>query len=763
MASGQQQKKTILVTGAGTGLGKQVTEALLAQGNTKVIAWMHPMEKDHLMAQGILSSTSTSTTSSESSPQQQQQLVQYYGHLHDSSSSLEHMFATEKPTVVAHLEDGSIDPLLYLQGTIRLLNASSKGVTNFVLRSSCAVYNDEGVLAATNSATTMNLLLDEDARVEKPRSIDAAMAKGAELLAYTYHHLYQIPVTALRLFPLYGPGLGFDGSSRDQTYVDTMVDGVLRSLDRVFPYEIINLGSGVAMDQTEWNRLKNQLSSNTAVEQRQQEVPCCANISKAVQLLGYNSHRVPIAEGIQRLDDWLQQTPVDQRVPTTTVNKTPFFATPNQQANKPIPLSWQDQPILEPHTAPKTVLVTGAAGFVGSHVADLLLERGDTVIIVDEVNSYYNTQIKRGNIQLLMNKYQQTSRIRFYEGDICNTTFMEHVFATETALDTICHMAARAGVRPSIEDPLIYLHSNVEGTTKLLQWAQEQKNIRNFVFASSSSVYGGSKSTLFDEDERVDNPISPYAASKKLCELIAYPYRHSLSITALRFFTVYGPRGRPDMAPFKFVDRVSRGQRLQRFGDGSSSRDYTYIDDIADGVVRALDRPYNYQIFNLGKGSGTKLNAFLELVEQNVGKTALIDVLPDQPGDVPYTCANVARAQRLLGYQSTVPFELGISKLVAWYKKAYPDKNAGGSSNTSSIGSSATMTRATSATTQTSSSTASSSTLAYERLESGNNNAASYSVGSSWLQAIIVLQWVCIGGLVFRRVLPSQPQQHKHR
>merc|ERR1712087_443255 len=187
--------------------------------------------------------------------------------------------------------------------------------------------------------------------------------------------------------------------------------------------------------------------------------------------------------------------------------------------------------------------------------------------------------------------------------------------------------------------------------------------------------YGGSKNTFFSEDEIVDNPVSPYAASKKACELLAYTYHHlyKLNVTGLRFFTVYGPRGRPDMAPYKFIDRVSRGQELQQFGDGSSSRDYTYVDDIVNGVVRSIDRPYSYQVFNLGKGSGTSLREFIQLVQKHVGKSANVKVLPDQPGDVPYTCANVAKARHLLGYESTISFEEGIKRTVAWYKEAYPD------------------------------------------------------------------------------------------
>ncbi|CAJ1965966.1 unnamed protein product [Cylindrotheca closterium] len=332
--------------------------------------------------------------------------------------------------------------------------------------------------------------------------------------------------------------------------------------------------------------------------------------------------------------------------------------------------SWSDTELMEPHVGYKKVLVTGGAGFIGSHVADYLLERGDDVVIIDELNEYYDVTIKESNLRLLTEKYGE-ERVAIYRGDICDATLMTELFEKERP-QWVCHMAARAGVRPSIEDPFVYIHSNIQGTTQLMELAHRY-GVQNFVFASSSSVYGGSKSTFFSEDEVVDNPVSPYAASKKTCELLAYTYHHlyKLNVTGLRFFTVYGPRGRPDMAPFKFIDRVSRGAEIQQFGDGSSSRDYTYISDIVDGVVRSIDRPYAYQIFNLGKGDGTSLREFISLVEKHTGKTANRKILPDQPGDVPYTCADVRKAQHLLGYTSKVSFEDGIAKTARWYRQTY--------------------------------------------------------------------------------------------
>lgn len=327
-------------------------------------------------------------------------------------------------------------------------------------------------------------------------------------------------------------------------------------------------------------------------------------------------------------------------------------------------------PVL-PHVGYKKVLVTGGAGFIGSNVAEYLLSRGDDVVIIDEINDYYDVNIKESNLRLLQESYPEDGRLKVYRGDICDEDLMERIFETEQP-KWVCHMAARAGVRPSIQDPFVYIHSNIKGTTQLMELSHRY-GVENFVFASSSSVYGGSKSTFFSEEENVDNPVSPYAASKKACELLAYTYHHlyKLNTSGLRFFTVYGPRGRPDMAPFKFIDRVSRGVEMQQYGDGSSSRDYTYISDIVDGVVRAIDRRHKYQVFNLGKGEGTSLKEFIDLVQKHVGKKAIIRVLPDQPGDVPYTCADVAKAQEYLGYKSKICFEEGIRRTVEWYETAY--------------------------------------------------------------------------------------------
>ncbi|CAM9177618.1 unnamed protein product, partial [Hapterophycus canaliculatus] len=320
-----------------------------------------------------------------------------------------------------------------------------------------------------------------------------------------------------------------------------------------------------------------------------------------------------------------------------------------------------------PHTGKKTVLVTGAAGFIGSWVADSLLSRGDDVVIVDEVNSYYDVGTKRSNITLLLQKYGP-NRVKFFEGDLCDAPFITRIFENE-GVEWVVHMAARAGVRPSIEDPFVYVHSNVEATTRLLELSRLH-GVKSFVFASSSSVYGGSQQEVFSEKDVVDFPVSPYAATKKSCELMAHTYSHlyGLNVAGLRFFTVYGPRGRPDMAPYKFIDLVARGQEIMQFGDGSTSRDYTYISDIVDGVVRSLDRPAGYQIYNLGNGSPVSLSSFIKLVEKSVGTPAKIRICPEQPGDVPRTCADISKARSMLGYSPRVAFSDGIRKTVDWYQ-----------------------------------------------------------------------------------------------
>lgn len=311
------------------------------------------------------------------------------------------------------------------------------------------------------------------------------------------------------------------------------------------------------------------------------------------------------------------------------------------------------------------VLVTGCAGFIGSHVAEALLERGDSVIGVDCINDYYNIKFKEENLKLLKKHHGFV----FYKKDICDYKAMRKIFEKQKP-DKIVHLAARAGVRPSIEHPLLYQEVNVKGTLNLLELAKEFK-VKSFIFASSSSVYGNQKKIPFSEADNVDHPISPYAATKKAGELLCYTYHHlhNMRITCLRFFTVYGPRGRPDMAPYMFVENVLKGKPLKKFGDGSSKRDYTFISDIVNGVVAAIDKELEFEIINLGNNKPVSLNDFISLVERLTGRKALIEQLPMQPGDVNTTYADISKAKKLLDYQPRTSFEEGMKVFVEWYKK----------------------------------------------------------------------------------------------
>jgi UDP-glucuronate 4-epimerase len=317
----------------------------------------------------------------------------------------------------------------------------------------------------------------------------------------------------------------------------------------------------------------------------------------------------------------------------------------------------------------KTILVSGGAGFIGSHVVERLLERGDNVVIVDEMNDYYDVRMKMHNLECIASKYG--SRVTVHRGSICDVDFMTRVFEDERPTH-VCHLAARAGVRPSIEDPYIYVHTNIEGTTRMLDLSARYK-VANFVYASSSSVYGMSENEYLSEADVVDKPVSPYAATKKACELLAYTFHslYGLNTTGLRFFTVYGPRGRPDMAPFKFIDRIYNGQPIQQYGDGSTSRDYTYISDIVSGIVAAIDKPLGNEVINLGNGRPYLLKNFISLVEEKLCVQAIIEVLPEQAGDVERTCADISKAKRLLNYSPQVTFEEGIAQTAKWYIEAH--------------------------------------------------------------------------------------------
>lgn len=315
----------------------------------------------------------------------------------------------------------------------------------------------------------------------------------------------------------------------------------------------------------------------------------------------------------------------------------------------------------------ETVLLTGAAGFVGFHTAKQLLERGYRVIGADNINDYYSPEWKKENLAEL----RRAENFVFYETDILNMEALRDVFSKEHP-DTIIHLAARAGVRPSIEQPLLYTQVNILGTQHILELAREYK-IGRVVYASSSSVYGNQSKIPFSESDPCTEPISPYAVTKRSTELLAYTYSHLFGIETigLRFFTVYGPNGRPDMAPYLFTKALLTGEPITRFGDGSTARDYTYIDDIVDGVTACLtaEFPEKAEIINLGNNSPVQLKDFIATLEEVTGKKANITQKPLQPGDVQQTYADISKAQKLLGYQPKTSLKEGLTKFVTWYKE----------------------------------------------------------------------------------------------
>lgn len=316
----------------------------------------------------------------------------------------------------------------------------------------------------------------------------------------------------------------------------------------------------------------------------------------------------------------------------------------------------------------KNVLITGAAGFIGSHLAEALLARGDTVTGVDNFNTYYDPAVKRRNLAEAL----QNGRFELRELDICDEPALRGLFK-EGAYDVVVHLAARAGVRPSLKDPNLYHRVNVVGGQHILD-ACRDFGPAHLVFASSSSVYGGSTEVPFRESNPVMHPISMYAATKRMNELQGHVYSHlyGLKVTMLRFFTVYGPRQRPDMAIHKFTRAMLNGASLPMFGDGSTQRDYTYIDDIIDGVVRCVDTPFDYEIFNLGEHHTTSLKDLIALIERATGCTARIDRQPLQPGDVTITYADISHAREKLGYNPHFSMEEGIERFVNWYRDQQP-------------------------------------------------------------------------------------------
>ncbi|HVG34234.1 MAG TPA: GDP-mannose 4,6-dehydratase [Pyrinomonadaceae bacterium] len=314
----------------------------------------------------------------------------------------------------------------------------------------------------------------------------------------------------------------------------------------------------------------------------------------------------------------------------------------------------------------QTILVTGGAGFIGSHLVDRLLSEGVwRVRVVDDFNDFYAPEIKRLNVRA----HQQNPAYRLYEADIRDRERLEEIFRAEK-FDCIVHLAARAGVRPSLAEPVLYAETNITGTLNLLELARGH-NVRQFVFGSSSSVYGINAKVPFSEEDPIRQPISPYAATKAAGELLCHTYSHLYGIrsVALRFFTVYGARQRPDLAIHKFARLITEGRKIPVFGDGTTRRDYTYIDDIIAGVRAAIDYDASpYEVFNLGESQTVELNQLIALLEKELDRQALVDRQGMQPGDVPQTYADVSKARRLLGYNPQTKIEDGIKRFVQWFR-----------------------------------------------------------------------------------------------
>lgn len=319
----------------------------------------------------------------------------------------------------------------------------------------------------------------------------------------------------------------------------------------------------------------------------------------------------------------------------------------------------------------QSILVTGGAGFIGSHLVDRLLAEGAwRVLVVDDFNDFYDPAIKRENV----NRHKENPNYKLFEADIRDNSALEKIF-DENKFGCIVHLAARAGVRPSLEQPLLYAETNIIGTLNLLELARKH-GIRQFVFGSSSSVYGINAKVPFSEDDPIFQPISPYAATKGAGELLCHTYAHlhGLRCVCLRFFTVYGPRQRPDLAIHKFAKLISEGKPIPVFGDGNTRRDYTFIDDIIAGVRAAMDyvgdySNSDYEVINLGESRTVELRELIALLEKELGTTAKIDRQPLQPGDVPQTFADISKARRLLGYDPQTQIEDGIRKFVAWFRE----------------------------------------------------------------------------------------------
>jgi UDP-glucuronate 4-epimerase len=333
--------------------------------------------------------------------------------------------------------------------------------------------------------------------------------------------------------------------------------------------------------------------------------------------------------------------------------------------------SYSPKLILELSPSRRTIcrvnfLVTGGAGFIGSNLCERLLHEGHSVWALDDLNSFYDVSIKQRNIREIQ---ALAKPFTFVHGDITDRSALNELFR-ETKFDQIIHLAARAGVRPSLRDPALYQRVNVEGAVNLLE-AARLTGVKKIILASSSSVYGVNAKIPFSEDDPIFSAISPYAASKLACESLGHVYHHvyGMNVVMLRFFTVYGPRQRPDLAIHKFAQLITAGKPIPVFGDGSTARDYTYISDTIDGVLACSKKEFGYEVFNLGDSQTVTLNHLIELLENALGKKAIIDRKPLQPGDVPITFADISKAKKVLGYNPQVRIEEGIPRFVEWFRR----------------------------------------------------------------------------------------------
>jgi UDP-glucuronate 4-epimerase len=309
------------------------------------------------------------------------------------------------------------------------------------------------------------------------------------------------------------------------------------------------------------------------------------------------------------------------------------------------------------------VLVTGGAGFIGSHLVAALLAGGRRVVVLDDFDDFYDPALKRANVAAVTGP-----GLTVVEGDIRDGALVDRLFA-DSGFDSVIHLAARAGVRPSIEQAQLYTSVNLDGTTCLLEAARRHR-VSRFVFGSSSSVYGNNAKVPFAEDDPVDHPVSPYAATKKAGELLCYAHHHlhGLRVACLRFFTVYGPRQRPEMAVHKFARLLSEGREIEQYGNGETARDYTYVSDVVDGILRAWERCPGYRVYNLGGSRTITLRALVEKIAERLHVAPRVRVVPPQPGDVERTWADVGRARAELGWEPAVDIDSGLDRFLDWFR-----------------------------------------------------------------------------------------------